>query len=78
MMYLLPFWALKISVALLSIHGSETLRFHHKYVHLCSKDERRSYGFGTTWHFWVNCPFKCFSLIANENFTEALLGNWLR
>ncbi len=27
---------------------SESLRFHQKYLNLCSEDERRSYGFGTT------------------------------
>jgi hypothetical protein len=28
--------------------GQKGLRFHKKYLHLCSKNERRSYWFGTT------------------------------
>jgi len=28
------------------------LRFHQKYLNLCSEDERRSYRVGTTWG-WV-------------------------
>jgi len=39
-MSLLHFWALKISR-------------YQKYLDLCSEDERRSYGFRTTWG-WVN------------------------
>ncbi len=44
----------------------KALGFHQKYLNLCSEDERRSYGFGTTWGwvindkiliFWVNYPF---------------------
>ncbi len=38
----------KISAALLSMEGLRALRFHQKHFKLCSKDERRSYGFGTT------------------------------
>ncbi len=37
-----------ISVALFSVEGQRALGFHQTYLHLCSKDERRSYGFGTT------------------------------
>ncbi len=51
-MSLLPFWALNMSVQLLSIQGQKALRFHEKYLNLCSKDEQRSYRFGTTWG-WV-------------------------
>ncbi len=66
-MSLLPFWALNVAVALLSMQGQKALRPHKKYLNLCFKDERRSYGLGTTWgweindmlfHFWVNYPFK--------------------
>ncbi len=32
--------------------GQKALRFNQKYLNLCSEDERRSYGFGTTWG-WV-------------------------
>ncbi len=37
-----------IAVALLSTEGQRARRFDQKYLHLCSEDERRSYGFGTT------------------------------
>ncbi len=42
------------SVALLSMEGRRALRFHQKYLNLCSEDERRSYGFGTTWGWVIN------------------------
>ncbi len=53
MMSLMPFWALTESVVLLSMGGGggggqKTLRFHQKYLNLCSEDERRSDGFETT------------------------------
>ncbi len=48
MMSLMPFWALTESVALLSMEGQKTLRFHQKYLNLCFEDERRSYGFKKT------------------------------
>ncbi len=47
MMSLLPLWALIVVVPLLSMEGQKALRFHKKYLNLCSEDER-SYGFGTT------------------------------
>ncbi len=47
-MTLLPFWALNVSDALLSIQGQKTLRFNQKYLNLCSEDEQRSYRCGTT------------------------------
>ncbi len=31
-----PFWALKMSVALLSMQGQKDLEFHTKYLNLCS------------------------------------------
>ncbi len=43
-----------ISVVLLSKQGQIALRFHQIYLHLCSEDERRSYGFGTTWGWVIN------------------------
>ncbi len=46
-MPLLPFRALNVVVTLLSMQGPKALGFHHKYLDLCSEDERRSYGFGT-------------------------------
>ncbi len=48
MMSFLPFWALNVSVAFLSMQGQKELGFHQQYLNLCSEDERRSYGFGTT------------------------------
>ncbi len=65
-MSLIPFWALNVSVALRSMQGLKALIVHQKYLNLCSED-KRSYGFGTTWgggviwhnfQFWVNYPFK--------------------
>ncbi len=53
-MSLLPFWVLNVSVALLSMEGQKALRFHQKYLNLCSEDEQRSYGFGTTWEWVIN------------------------
>ncbi len=47
MMSLLLFWTLNAVVSLLSIKGQKALGFHQKYLNLCSKDERRSYRFGT-------------------------------
>ncbi len=37
-----------ISVVLLSMESLRALRFKQKHLNLCSDDERRSYGFGTT------------------------------
>ncbi len=48
MMSLLPFWALKVSVALLPMQGKRALRFDQKHLNLCPEDEWRSYGFGTS------------------------------
>ncbi len=41
-----------ISVAFPSMQGQRALRFHQKYLNLCSEDEQRTYGFGTTWG-WI-------------------------
>ncbi len=35
-------------MALLSMEGQKALRFYKKKLNLCSEDEQRSYGFGTT------------------------------
>ncbi len=51
---LLSFWALIVSVVLLSMQGQKALKFHQKYLNLCSKDEWRSYEFGTTWGWVIN------------------------
>ncbi len=34
-----------VLVSLLSMEGQRALGVHQKYLHLCSEDERRSYGF---------------------------------
>ncbi len=54
MMSILPFWALNMSVALLSMQGQKILGFHQKYLNLCSEDERKSYRFGITWRWVIN------------------------
>ncbi len=38
-MSLLPFLALNMVVALLSKEGKKALRFHQKYLNLCTKNE---------------------------------------
>ncbi len=51
-MFLVPFCALTVVGPLRSMEGQKALEFHQKYLNLCSKDEGRSYRFGTTWG-WV-------------------------
>ncbi len=36
------------------LEGLRAVRFHQKYLNLCSEDERRSYRFGTTWGWVIN------------------------
>ncbi len=43
-MFLLPFWALNVVVALLSMQSQKALGFQQKYLNLCSEDEQTSYG----------------------------------
>ncbi len=65
-MFLLRFCALIVVMSLLSMKGQRALRFHQKYLNLCSEDEQRTCRFGMTqgwaindnFHFWVNEPFK--------------------
>jgi len=54
---------------MLSMEGQRSFNFHQKYLHLCSKDERKPYRFGTTWwgsnswrnfHFCVKSPLILF------------------
>ncbi len=45
-------WSFKDSCCLWE--GQRALRFHQKYLNLCSEDERRSSGFGTTWGRTIN------------------------
>ncbi len=53
-MSLLCFWALIMLGSLRSMEGQRALWFHQKYLNLCSKDERRSYGVGTTRGWVIN------------------------
>ncbi len=43
-MSLLPFWALNVSVALLSMEGQKALRFDQKHLNLYSEDEQSLVG----------------------------------
>ncbi len=52
MMSLLPFWTLNVVVMLLQ--GQKALGFHQTFLNLSSEDERRSFGFGTTWGWVIN------------------------
>ncbi len=66
-----------ISVALLSMQGQRALRFNQKHLNLCSEDEQRSYGFGTTrgWVIidrifilgWTNPLTTFFSIVSFRN-----------
>ncbi len=47
-MSLLHFWALNVSVAMLSMQGQKALGFHEKHLDLGFEDKQRSYGFGKT------------------------------
>ncbi len=51
---LLPFLALNVSVALLSMQGQKALGFYQKYLNSCYEDKRRSYMFRTTWARVIN------------------------
>ncbi len=59
-MSLLRFCALIVVISLLSMEGQKALGFNQKYLNLCSEDERRSYGFGTTWGWVINDIFFIF------------------
>ncbi len=70
-MSLLPFWALNVVVPLLSMQGQKALGFHLKYLNLCSEDEQRSYGFGTTRGWVINDRSFLFGR------TNRLIVNWI-
>ncbi len=53
-MSFLHFCALIVVGLLLSMQGQKALRFHQKYINLCSEDERRSCWFGMTWGWVIN------------------------
>ncbi len=68
------------------MEGQKVLGFHQKYHNLCSEDERRSYGFGTTWGWVINdriliigwtIPLKSGLLLAVfPGLSQALLGDF--
>ncbi len=75
-MSLLPFWALNVLVTLLSMQGQKALGFHQKYLNLSFEDERRSYGFGTTWRLAINDRIFVFGwTIPLRNWPESLFKN---
>ncbi len=51
---LATFLGLNMVTPLLSMQHQKALRFHQKYLNLCSEDEQRSYEFGTTWGWVIN------------------------
>ncbi len=51
---LTTFLGLKCGSCVAVYAGSERVGFYEKYLNLCSEDERRSYGFGTTWGWVIN------------------------
>ncbi len=53
-MSLLCFWTLIVLITLLSMEGQKALKFHQKYLNLCSEDEQRFYRFGMTWAWAIN------------------------
>ncbi len=53
-MSLLCFWALNVLVSLLSLEDHKVLGFYQKYLNLCSEDEWKSHGVGTTWGRIIN------------------------
>ncbi len=78
-MSLLRFWALNVSIALLSMQSQKALGLYQKHLNLCYGDERRSYMFGRTWG-WVNndwilifgwtIPLKSQSMSVKLNFSN--------
>ncbi len=63
-MSLLPFWALNVSVVLLSMQGQKALGFCQKYLNLFSEDEQSLTGLKPQegekvireFSFWVKYP----------------------
>ncbi len=53
-MFLVPFWSLNVVGPLLSMEGQKALGFNKKYLYLCSENEQRSYGFGSTCAWVIN------------------------
>ncbi len=53
-MSMLSFWTWEHCSCVAVYAGQRALRFHQKYLNLCSEDERRSYGFGTTCGWVIN------------------------
>jgi len=50
--FTISLWTFWSGISWLSMEGQKAFRFYQKYLHFCSEDERKFYGFGTTW-WWV-------------------------
>ncbi len=48
------FCALFLVISLLSMEDQRAVNLNQKYLNLCFEDERRPYGFGTTWGRVIN------------------------
>ncbi len=68
-MSLLPFLALNVIVALLSMQGQKALGFHQKALNLCF---RRSYAFGMTWGWVINTIIFIFGWTMSSIYCEPL------
>jgi len=60
MMSLFPSGQGQYTAYTFSMEGPKTLGLNLKYLKLCSEDERRSYGLGTTWGWVINDIFYIF------------------
>ncbi len=65
--------ALNVVGPLLSTEGQKAHGFHKKYFNLCSKDEQRSYEFGTTWGWVFNDRI---SILGWTIFLMNVLDSW--
>ncbi len=59
-----------ITVALPSMQDLRALRFNQKCLNLCSNNERKSYGFGTTWGWVIKDRIFIFGWTNPLNFTS--------
>ncbi len=57
------------------MQGQKALGFHQKYLNLCSEDERRSYGFGTTWGWVIKDRIFGWSIPLTDRMTTLLEQN---
>ncbi len=64
-------------VAVYGSEGQKALGFHQKYLNLCSKDEKTSYGFGTTWAWVMNYRIKIFGWTIPLNICLDMSKTWI-